>query len=280
MGTMIQGHQLEAHHYRGDLFHDHACDLKGNNDLLTLTQPGIIRTIHGSTWRPARTSSRPTLQLHSHRHGRLRHGGAGGEMNVAGARLAREVADEFERATPGKPRFVAGVIGPTNRTASISPDVNDPGFRNVTFDELVDAYTEAGRGLIDGGADLLMVETVFDTLNAKAALFAIEQTTSSARRPAAGHDLRHHHRPLRPHALGQTAEAFWNSVAHAKPIAIGLNCALGRQGLRQHIEELAQSPTRAHQLPTPTPACPTRSAATTSRPSRWPGCCASSPRRD
>jgi len=241
MGTMIQGHQLEAHHYHGDLFHDHACDQKGNNDLLTLTQPGIIRTIHGS-YLEAGADILETNTFNSTRiamadysmESRVR------DLNFEGARLAREVADEYSARTPDKPRFVAGVLGPTNRTASISPDVNDPGARNVSFDELVDAYLEAVDGLIEGGADLLLVETVFDTLNAKAAIFAIEDyfARHQAWLPVivSGTITDRSGRTL----SGQTVGAFWNSVAHAKPIAIGLNCALGAKDLRPHIEELAQ----------------------------------------
>src|SRR5262249_6709129 len=162
------------------------------------------------------------------------------EMNHAAARLARDAADEWERLTPDLPRFVAGVLGPTNRSASLSPDVNDPGFRNVTFDQLVATYGEGARGLVDGGADLLLVETIFDTLNAKAALFAIESLfdrlgfrlpvmISGTIVDASGRTL-----------SGQTAEAFWYSVAHARPLSVGLNCALGAVQLRQHVQELSR----------------------------------------
>ena len=241
MGTMIQGHGLEARHYHGDLFHEHACDQKGNNDLLTLTQPGIIRSIHaryldaGADILETNTFNSTRIAMADYAmESQVR------QLNLDGARLAREVADEYTARNPDKPRFVAGVLGPTNRTASISPDVNDPGARNITFDELVDAYLEAVGGLVEGGADILLVETVFDTLNAKAAIFAIEDwferhqcwlpvMISGTITDRSGRTL-----------SGQTVGAFWNSVAHAKPLAIGLNCALGAKDLRPHIEELAQ----------------------------------------
>src|SRR5688572_1443792 len=175
MGTMIQGHRLEAHQYHGDLFHNHACDQKGNNDLLTLTQPGIIRTIHAG-YLEAGADIVETNTFNSTRIAMADYGMQSQvrELNLNGARIASDAADEYTQRTPHKPRFVAGVLGPTNRTASISPDVNDPGARNVGFDELVAAYVEAVDGLVQGGADLLLLETIFDTLNAKAAIFAIE----------------------------------------------------------------------------------------------------------
>jgi len=240
MGTMIQGHALDAHHYHGDLFHGHACDQKGNNDLLSLTQPGIIRAIHARYL----DAGADILETNTFNSTRIAMADYAMEsqvraLNSEGARLAREVADEYTARNPDRPRFVAGVLGPTNRTVSISPDVNDPGARNVTFDELVEAYLEAVGGLVEGGADLLLVETVFDTLNAKAAIFAIE-------------DWFERHQTWLPVMIsgtitdrsgrtlsGQTVGAFWNSVAHARPIAIGLNCALGAKDLRPHIEELA-----------------------------------------
>jgi 5-methyltetrahydrofolate--homocysteine methyltransferase len=240
MGTMIQGHRLEAHQYHGDLFHDHACDQKGNNDLLTLTQPGIIRAIHAAYFE-AGADIIETNTFNSTRISMLDYGMESRvrELSLAGARLAREVADEFTRRTPERPRFVAGVLGPTSKTASISPDVNDPGARNVSFDELVAAYAEATAGLVEGGADLLLIETIFDTLNAKAAIFAIEDCferhgtwlpvmISGTITDRSGRTL-----------SGQTVGAFWNSVAHARPLSIGLNCALGAKDLRPHIEELA-----------------------------------------
>ena len=240
MGTMIQRHKLQEADYRGARFADHPHDLKGNNDLLLLTRPEIIRGIHaqylaaGADILETCTFNATSLSQADYKLEAVVY-----ELNVAGARLAREVCDDFTAKDPQKPRFVAGVLGPTSRTASISPDVNDPGYRNVTFDNLVTSYTEAIRGLTDGGADLLLVETVFDTLNAKAALFAIEQFFESAGRrwpvmisgtitDASGRTL-----------SGQTAEAFWNSLRHIRPLSFGLNCALGAKELRQYVEELS-----------------------------------------
>ncbi len=239
MGTMIQQHKLGETDFRGARFADHDKDLKGNNDLLLLTRPEVIRTIHaeylaaGADIIETNTFNATSLSQADYGLEALAH-----EINIEGARLAREVADAY--TTPDKPRFVAGVLGPTARTASISPDVGDPGFRNVTFDALVAAYTEAVRGLCEGGADLILVETIFDTLNAKAALYAVEQYFESVGRrlplmisgtitDASGRTL-----------SGQTAEAFWNSLRHANPLSFGLNCALGAGELRQHIEELAR----------------------------------------
>src|SRR5450631_895964 len=252
MGTMIQRYKLSEEHYRGTTlygeyagerktFADHPVDVKGNNDLLLLTQPHIIRGIHaeylaaGADIIETCTFNSTAASLCDYDMVDLAY-----ELNFAGAKLARGVCDEFEAKIPNKPRFVAGVLGPTTKTASISPDVNDPGFRNINFDELVVGYTEAIRGLLDGGADLLMVETIFDTLNAKAALFAIEQyfeqhnvrvpvMISGTITDASGRTL-----------SGQTTEAFWNSLAHAKPLSIGLNCALGGDLMRPYIEELAR----------------------------------------
>ncbi len=241
MGTMIQRYKLEEKDYRGDRFAAWGHELKGNNDLLTLTQPKIVRDIHaayleaGADIVETNTFNAQAISLADYRMEALAY-----ELNREGARLARSVADEFERKDPLRPRFVAGVLGPTNRTASISPDVNNPGYRNVTFDQLVEAYTEALRGLIDGGADILLVETIFDTLNAKAAVYAIDRyfEASGLRLPimisgtitdASGRTL-----------SGQTTEAFWNSLAHANPLSIGLNCALGVTQLREHVEELAR----------------------------------------
>ena len=239
MGTMIQQHKLTEADYRGARFAEHASDLKGNNDLLLLTKPEVIRGIHadylaaGADLIETNTFNATRLSQADYHLEDIVY-----ELNLAGARLAREACDEY--STPDKPRFVAGVLGPTSRTASISPDVNDPGFRNVTFDELVDNYVEACRGLTDGGADLILVETVFDTLNAKAALFAIEKFFDEAGRrwpimisgtitDASGRTL-----------SGQTAEAFWNSLRHARPLTFGLNCALGAEELRQYVEELSR----------------------------------------
>jgi 5-methyltetrahydrofolate--homocysteine methyltransferase len=240
MGTMIQTHRLDARAYHGDLFHDHACDQKGNNDLLTLTQPGIIAGIHNA-YLEAGADIVETNTFNSTRISMADYGMQDKvrELNLAGARLAREAADEHTRRTPAQPRFVAGVLGPTNRTASISPDVNHPGARNTSFDELVANYTEAVPGLVTGGVDLIMVETIFDTLNAKAALFALEEyfERSGMRVPVmiSGTITDRSGRTL----SGQTVGAFWNSVAHAKPFSVGLNCALGAKDLRPHIEELA-----------------------------------------
>ncbi|MFP5349055.1 MAG: methionine synthase [Gammaproteobacteria bacterium] len=240
MGTMIQRYQLGEADYRGERFKDWKSDLKGNNDLLTLTQPKIISDIHsaymdaGSDIIETNTFNSTAISMTDYGMQSLAY-----ELNLEGARLARGVADRFERKDPTRPRYVAGVLGPLNRTASISPDVNNPGFRNVTFDEMVVAYTDAVRGLVDGGADIILIETVFDTLNAKAAIYAVDQYFEKAgyRLPimisgtitdAAGRVL-----------SGQTAEAFWNSVAHARPLSIGLNCALGVSQLRQYVEEVS-----------------------------------------
>ncbi|MEM7027733.1 MAG: methionine synthase [Pseudomonadota bacterium] len=240
MGTMIQSYHLEEDDYRGERFVDHPCDVKGNNDLLSLTRPDIIKSIHhayfeaGADIVETNTFNSTSIAMADYQMEPLVY-----ELNKVSAELAREIANEFEEQQPEKPRYVAGVIGPTNRTCSISPDVNNPGYRNVTYQELVESYTEALNGLIDGGADIILVETVFDTLNAKAALFAIDQyfDNNNINRPimvsgtitdASGRTL-----------TGQTAEAFWNSVRHANPITIGLNCALGPKDLRQYIEELS-----------------------------------------
>ena len=238
MGTMIQRYRLGEAQFRGDRFADHKVDLKGNNDLLVLTRPDVIREIHeqylaaGADLIETNTFGATSIAQDDYRLGHLAY-----EMNVAAARIAKEAAARFD--TPDRPRFVAGALGPTPKTASISPDVNDPGARNVTFDELALAYGEQARGLLDGGADLLLVETIFDTLNAKAAIFAIEAEFErrGARVPvmisgtvtdASGRIL-----------SGQTVEAFWHSVRHARPFSVGLNCALGAALMRPYIEELA-----------------------------------------
>src|ERR1043166_2848440 len=241
MGTMIQAHRLAEPDYRGARFADWPGDLKGNNDLLTLTQPGIIRGIHagyleaGADIIETNSFNSTAVSMADYRMESLVV-----ELNRAAARLARAAADEFEAREPGRPRYVAGVLGPTSRTASISPDVNDPGFRNVTFDQLVATYREAAAALVEGGADLLLVETIFDTLNAKAALFAIDAHFESAgvRVPGmiSGTITDHTGRTL----SGQAAEAFWHSVMHARPLSIGLNCALGARALRPYIEELSR----------------------------------------
>ena len=240
MGTMIQRYKLSEADYRGERFKGWASDLKGNNDLLTLTQPKIIRDIQaayldaGADILETNTFNATSIAMADYQMEALVY-----ELNFEAAKLARRVADEFEAKIPDKPRFVAGVLGPTNRTASISPQVNDPSYRNTSFDQLVTAYTEAINGLVDGGVDILMVETIFDTLNAKAALFAIERyyDTHGLRMPimisgtitdASGRTL-----------SGQTGEAFWDAVAHVQPLSVGLNCALGAQELRQYVEELS-----------------------------------------
>ncbi len=239
MGTMIQGYKLDEKDYRGERFSNWDVDLKGNNDLLSLTQPDIIKAIHrayftaGSDIVETNTFNSTTIAMADYQMESLAY-----EMNVASAKIAREVADEFE--TQQIPRFVAGVLGPTNRTASMSPDVNDPGFRNIFFNDLVIAYTEATKGLIDGGADIILIETVFDTLNAKAAIFAVENVFESI-----GHSL-----PVMISGTitdasgrtlsGQTVGAFWNSLKHVKPISFGFNCALGATELRQYIAELSR----------------------------------------
>ena len=239
MGTMVQRHKLTEADYRGERFADWHKDLKGNNDLLLLTRPQVIEGIHreylaaGADIIETNTFGANATTLHSYGMSELCY-----ELNVAGARLARTACDAY--ATPEKPRFVAGVLGPTDKTATISPDVNDPAARNITFDALVADYAEATRGLIDGGADIILIETIFDTLNAKAAIFAVQQVfaergielpimISGTLTDAAGRTL-----------SGQTVEAFYNSVRHAKPISIGFNCALGAEELRQHIEELSR----------------------------------------
>ncbi len=241
MGTMIQRHGLQEKDYRGERFKDHPHDLKGNNDLLVLTRPDIIGGIHreyleaGADILETCTFNSTAVSQADYNLTEIVY-----ELNFEGAALARKLCDEFTAQNPAKPRFVAGVLGPTSRTASISPDVNDPGYRNVTFDELVANYVEATTGLIEGGADILLVETVFDTLNAKAALFAIEKYFDIAGRrwpvmisgtitDASGRTL-----------SGQTAEAFWNSLRHVQPLSFGLNCALGASELRQYVEELSR----------------------------------------
>lgn len=240
MGTMIQSYRLEEADYRGERFADWPSDVKGNNDLLLLTQPRIIAEIE-KAYLDAGADILETNTFNATRVSQADYGmeEITYELNLAGARVAREVADAKTLETPDRPRFVAGVLGPTSRTCSISPDVNNPGYRNVTFDELVENYTEATRGLIEGGADLILIETIFDTLNAKAAIFAVQGVfeevgvelpimISGTITDASGRTL-----------SGQTTEAFWNSVRHANPISVGLNCALGAKELRPYVEELA-----------------------------------------
>jgi 5-methyltetrahydrofolate--homocysteine methyltransferase len=239
-GTMIQRYRLDEAGYRGSRFADWPSDLKGNNDLLVLTQPEIVAEIHrayleaGADIVESNTFNCNALSMSDYHMEELVY-----ELNLAGARLARSVADEFEDRT-GAPRFVAGVIGPANKTASLSPDVNDPAARNTTFDELVTAYAEATRGLLDGGADVLLIETIFDTLNAKAAVFAVEShfDRSGDRVPVliSGTITDQSGRTL----SGQTTEAFWYSLAHARPLVVGLNCALGADLLRAYVQDLSR----------------------------------------
>lgn len=241
MGTMIQGYKLDEQDYRGQRFSDWHADLKGNNDLLVLTQPQLIKDIHleyleaGADILETNTFNATTIAMADYDME-----GLSAEINFAAATLAREAADEWTAQTPNKPRFVAGVLGPTNRTCSISPDVNDPGFRNVTFDELVIAYSESTHALIKGGVDIILIETIFDTLNAKACAFAVTGVfeelgyelpvmISGTITDASGRTL-----------SGQTTEAFYNSLRHVKPISFGLNCALGPDELRQYVAELSR----------------------------------------
>lgn len=241
MGTMIQSYKLEEADYRGERFAEWHSDLKGNNDLLVLTQPQLIKNIHsdylaaGADILETNTFNATTIAMADYDME-----GLSAEINFAAAKLAREAADEWTKKTPHKPRFVAGVLGPTNRTCSISPDVNDPGYRNVSFDELVTAYSESTRSLISGGADLIMIETIFDTLNAKACAFAVLSVfdelgyklpvmISGTITDASGRTL-----------SGQTTEAFYNALRHIEPISFGLNCALGPNELRQYVEELSR----------------------------------------
>ena len=240
MGTMIQSYRLEEEDYRGKRFADWPSDVKGNNDLLVLTRPDVIGAIE-KEYLDAGADILETNTFNATQVSQADYGMEAlvYELNVEGARLARKVADAKTLETPDKPRFVAGVLGPTSRTCSLSPDVNNPGYRNVTFDELVKNYTEATKGLIEGGADLILIETIFDTLNAKAAIFAVQGVfdeigfelpimISGTITDASGRTL-----------SGQTTEAFWNSVRHAEPISVGLNCALGASDLRPYLEELS-----------------------------------------
>ena len=241
MGTMIQRQGLSEEDFRGERFADWSSDLKGNNDLLVLTQPELITQLHreyleaGADLIETNTFNAQRISMADYGMEELSR-----EMNVAAARLARAAADEYTAKDPTRPRWVMGALGPTNRTASISPDVNDPAKRNITFDELVTAYLEQAEGLVEGGVDLLIIETIFDTLNAKAAIFALETLFEQHGRrwpviisgtitDASGRTL-----------TGQTTEAFWNSVRHAQPLAVGLNCALGAEELRQYIVEMGR----------------------------------------
>jgi 5-methyltetrahydrofolate--homocysteine methyltransferase len=240
MGTMIQQYRLAEGDYRGVRFADHPRDLKGNNDLLVLTRPDVVREIHRK-YLEAGADIIETCTFNATRVSQAEYGleDVAYELNVAGARLVRELCDELTAQNPAKPRFCAGVIGPTSRTLSISPDVNDPGFRSISFDTLAEDYYQSAKALMEGGADLLLIETVFDTLNAKAAVFAVEKLFEDLGRSlpimisgtitdASGRTL-----------SGQTATAFWNSLKHARPISFGLNCALGAKELRQYVAELS-----------------------------------------
>ncbi|MCC5859808.1 MAG: methionine synthase [Ectothiorhodospiraceae bacterium] len=241
MGTMIQQYPLTEADFRGQRFADHACDVKGNNDLLVLTRPDIIREIHdrnlaaGADILETNTFSSTTIAQADYRMEHLAY-----ELNVAAARLAKEACEAAMAENPDWPRYVAGALGPTNRTASFSPDVNNPGYRNISFDQLREAYLEAARGLVHGGADILLIETIFDTLNAKAAIFALEELfqeigqrlpvmISGTITDASGRTL-----------SGQTTEAFWNSVRHAQPFTVGLNCALGAEQMRPFVQEISR----------------------------------------
>jgi len=253
MGTMIQRHKLTEADYRGERFKDWPSDLKGNNDLLSITQPQIIVGIHkeyleaGADIIETNTFSSTVIAQADYDMQSLAY-----ELNVASAKCARQAILEFNASRQvsspngggdleGAPKYVAGAIGPLNKTLSLSPDVNNPGFRAVTFDEVVDAYYEQIKGLVDGGVDILLIETIFDTLNAKAAIFAIKKFFRDTKQPelpvmisgtitdASGRTL-----------SGQTLEAFYTSIMHAKPLSVGLNCALGAKEMRPHIEELSQ----------------------------------------
>ena len=244
MGTMIQRHDLQEADFRKNWFENHQSSLKGNNDLLSLTRPDIIESIHrayfeaGADIVETNTFSGTSIAQGDYNLEKYAY-----EINFHGAQIAKKVAEEFTKKNPTKPRFVAGSMGPTNRTASISPDVNDPGFRNINFDQLVEAYKEQVKGLIDGGVDILLVETVFDTLNAKAALFAIEQSfiemeirvpimVSGTITDASGRTL-----------TGQTTEAFLISISHLPLLSVGLNCALGAKDMQPYIKTLANKST-------------------------------------
>lgn len=250
MGTMIQRHKLEEEDFRKGWFENHASPLKGNNDLLSLTRPEIIKEIHaqyfaaGADIVETNTFSGTTIAQADYGLEKYVY-----DINFQSAKIAREVADEFTAREPNKPRFVAGSMGPTNRTASISPDVNDPSYRNISYDELVEAYEEQAKALIEGGVDLLLVETIFDTLNAKAALFAIQKAfdetgkelpimVSGTITDASGRTL-----------TGQTTESFMISMSHMPLLSIGLNCALGAREMKQYLHILSDKsnfPVSAH----------------------------------
>lgn len=269
MGTMIQSYRLNEADFRGERFADWPCDLKGNNDLLVLSKPEVIAAIHNTYFEAGadiietNTFNSTTIAMADYQMESL-----SAEINFAAAKLARACADEWTARTPEKPRYVAGVLGPTNRTASISPDVNDPAFRNITFDGLVAAYRESTKALVEGGADLILIETVFDTLNAKAAVFAVKTEfealgvelpimISGTITDASGRTL-----------SGQTTEAFYNSLRHAEALTFGLNCALVPMNCAStcrscHGLRNATSPR------TRTPGYPTPLVSTISTPTRW-----------
>ncbi|MEK7269250.1 MAG: homocysteine S-methyltransferase family protein, partial [Nitrospirota bacterium] len=241
MGTMIQAYKLDEAGYRGRQFADHPQDLKGNNDLLSITQPNIVESIHrqyleaGADIIETNTFNSTSVSMADYKLEHLVY-----DLNVAGARVARKAVEAAMAKDPTRPRFVAGAIGPTNRTASMSSDVNNPAFRAVTYDQLVAAYSEQVRGLMDGGVDLLLTETVFDTLNLKAALFAIDQYFAEhGRRVPVMVSVTITDRSGRT-LSGQTVEAFWNSISHMKLLSVGINCALGAKQMRPYIEELSQ----------------------------------------
>ncbi len=242
MGTMIQRHKPTEETYRGERFKNWTTELKNNSDVLNLTQPALIEGIHREYLEAgADIIETNTFASTSIPQADFELTGFAYEMSVAGARIARKAADDYTQKTPNKPRYVAGAIGPMNKTLSLSPDVNNPGFRAVTFDEVSNAYYEQVKGLVDGGVDLLLIETIFDTLNAKAAIYAIQKYFRDTKKTslpvmisgtitdASGRTL-----------SGQTLEAFYTSVMHANPLSIGLNCALGAAEMRPHIEELSQ----------------------------------------
>lgn len=240
MGTMIQTYNLSEEQYRGERFKDISQLVKGNNDLLCLTQPDIILAIHkqfldaGADILETNTFNAQVISMEDYKMTELVD-----EINIEAARIARKAADEYTAKDPSKPRFVAGAVGPTNRTASLSPDVNNPGYRAVTFQDLVDAYSQQMKALIKGGVDLILIETIFDTLNAKAALFAIntikEETGNDIPVMISGTITDASGRTL----SGQTPEAFWNSMSHGEILSIGLNCALGAKDMIPHISEIS-----------------------------------------
>lgn len=241
LGTVIQGYKLSEKDFRGERFKNHSSDLKGNNDLLSITQPDIIKEIHrsyldaGSDIIETNTFSSTAIAQADYNLEDYAY-----ELNKQSAKIAKEVVEEYNKKTPEKPRFVAGSIGPTNKTLSLSPDVTNPGYRAVSFDQIADAYYEQVSGLVEGGSDLLLIETIFDTLNAKAAIYAIKKyfrDKQQAELPImiSGTITDNSGRTL----SGQTLSAFYTSIAHAKPLSVGLNCALGGKELRPYIEELS-----------------------------------------